>query len=153
MVAEWTPRETGTHQDHVIAHVVGATVLGYFVLEHAVHILLDIGFIWTIYLDGEMGLLPQSVMISELETDAETKARLREDIQSLHDDGPGAEGLAHFTAAAVDCLIAEVEFEGRGEDERRILIACEESCLTIETSLSTGDISVQIIATTARDTA
>jgi hypothetical protein len=152
MATEWTPRETGTHQDHVIAHVIGATILGYFVLEQAIHILLDIGFIWTIYLDGEMGLLPQSVMISELEVDAEMRVRLREEIQSLHDDGPGAEGLAHFTAAAVDCLIAEVGFDGRGEDERRILIACEESCLAIETSLLTGDIKVHTTATTARDT-
>jgi hypothetical protein len=152
MADEWRPRETGTHQDHVIAHVIGATVLGHFVLEHAVHILLDIGFIWTIYLDGEMGLLPQSVMIAELETDAEMIARLREDVQLLHDDGPGAEGLAHFTAAAFDCLIAEVTFESRGEDERRILIACEESSLAIETSLSTGGINVHLAATTASDT-
>lgn len=153
MVDEWRPRETGTHQDHVIAHVIGATVLGHFVLEQAVHILLDIGFIWTIYLDGEMGLLPQSVMIGELETDAEIRSGLREEIQSLHDDGPGAEGLAHFTAAAFDCLIAEVRFDDRGEDERRILIACEESSLAIETSLSTGNINVHVVATTARDTA
>jgi hypothetical protein len=153
MAADWTPRETGTHQDHVIAHVIGATILGHFVWEQALHILLDIGFIWTIYLDGEMGLLPQSVMIAELETDAEMRARLREDIQLLHDDGAGAEGLAHFAAAAFDCLIAGVAFDGRGEDERRILIACEESCLAIETSLSTGDINVQVAATTARDTA
>ena len=153
MAAEWTARETGTHQDHVIAHVIGATILGHFVLEQAVHILLDIGFIWTIYLDGEMGLLPQSVMISELETNAETKARLREDIQLLEDDSPGTEGLRHFTAAAFDCLIAEVGFDSRGEDERRILIKCEESCLAIETSLSTGDIKVHAAATTATDTA
>lgn len=152
MAAEWTPRETGTHQDHVIAHVIGATILGYLVLEQAVHILLDIGFIWTIYPDGEMGLLSQSVMIAELETDAEMRARLRADIELLQDDGAGAEGLAHFVAA-VDCLIAEVTFDGRGEDERRILIACEESCLAIETSLSTGDINVHVAATTARDTA
>jgi len=153
MADEWTARETGTHQDHVIAHVIGATILGYFIFEQVIHILLDIGFIWTIYLDGEMGLLPQSVMISELETDAETKARLREDMQILQDDGPGVEGLRHFTAAAFDCLIAEVTFDERGEDERRILIACEESCLAIETSLSTGDINVHADATTARDTA
>ena len=153
MVAEWTPRETGTHQDHVIAHVLGATVLGYFVFEQAVYILLDIGFVWTIYLDGEMGLLPQSVSIRELEMDEEMRARLREDVQALHDDGPGAEGLAHFTAAPFDCLIAEVTFDGRGEDERRILIACEESGLAIETSLSTGEINVRVASATASDTA
>ena len=28
MSDEWRPEETGTHQDHVIAHVVAWTVLG-----------------------------------------------------------------------------------------------------------------------------
>lgn len=149
MADDWTPRETSTHQDHVIAHAIGATILGYFMIEQAIAILLDIGFIWTIYVDGEMGLLPQSVMISELEVDAETRVGLREDMQLLETHGPSAEGLAHFKAAPADCLIAEVSFDARGEDERRILIACEESCLAIETSLLTGEVSVHIAAATA----
>jgi hypothetical protein len=154
MADDWTPHETSTHQDHVIAHTSGATILGYFMIEQAIAILLDIGFIWTIYVDGEMGLLPQSVMISELEVDAETRAGLREDMQLLETHGPGAEGLVHLKAAPADCLIAEVRFESRGKDERRILIACEESGLAIETSLLTCEVSVHVAATTAaRDTA
>lgn len=67
MNTEWVSKETTTHQDHVVAHVIAATVLGYFVLNEALFILLDIGFIWTVYLDGEMALLPQGVAIGELE--------------------------------------------------------------------------------------
>ena len=55
MNADWHSRETTTHQDHVIAHVVGARVLGYFILDEALHLLLDIGFVWMVFLDGEMG--------------------------------------------------------------------------------------------------
>lgn len=146
MSLEWTPQETGTHQDHVIAHVIGATVLGFYEWDQAVHILLDIGFIWTIYVDGEMGLLPQPVAISELDVDSDIKTRLREDVDLLQRDGRFAEGLNEFTAAPVDCLIVEVRFEARGL-ERRILITGEESSLSIETSLATGEVHVQVAST------
>ena len=43
MTDNWMPAETTTHQDHVIAHVMGATVLGYFVIDEVLYILLDIG--------------------------------------------------------------------------------------------------------------
>ena len=147
MSVEWTPRETGTHQDHVIAHVIGATPLGFYQWDQAIHILLDIGFIWTIYVDGEMGLLPQPVMISELDVGSEIKARLREDVDSLQRDGWSAEGLNEFTVAPVDCLIAEVLFEARRDDERRILIRGEEGSLAILTSPATGEINVQAAST------
>ncbi len=67
--SNWSPLETTTHQEHVIKHIVGATVLGWFIAGEAAHLLLDIGFLWTIYLDGEMNLLPQGVAISELDAD------------------------------------------------------------------------------------
>ena len=67
----WTPLETNTHQDHVIAHVIGATPLGHFIWDETAFILLDIGFIWNIYLDLEMGLVPHSVAIAELDADEE----------------------------------------------------------------------------------
>jgi hypothetical protein len=142
---DWLPQETSTHQDHVIAHVIGATVLGYFSSEHAIHLLLDIGFIWMIYVDGEMGLLPQSVAIAELEVDENVRARLRHEAQVLHDDGLAAEGLLEFNAAPADCLIVEVGLEAR-EDERRILIKGEEASLVIETSIVTGEAHVQVIS-------
>ena len=152
MSLDWRPHETGTHQDHVIAHVTGTTVLAFYETDQAIHILLDIGFIWTIYVDGEMGLLPQPVAISELEVDAATLARLREDVQRLQTDGRHAEGLAEFTAAPVDCLISEVSFYARG-CERQILITGEEASLAIETSLVTGALLVQVASSSATDAA
>ncbi|HYY57496.1 MAG TPA: hypothetical protein VE842_09190 [Pyrinomonadaceae bacterium] len=143
MAIDWYPQETSSHQDHVIAHTIGATVLGYFRTEQAIHILLDIGFIWTIYVDGEMGLLPQPVAINELEVDHELKTLLREDVRLLQEDGGAAEGLAQFIAAPINCLIITVGLGARGEDERRILIEGEEASLIIETSLSTGEMRVR----------
>src|ERR1044072_4943119 len=74
----WTAAETNTHQDHVIAHVIGATPLGHFIWDETAYIVLDIGFIWNIYLDMEMGLVPHGLAISELEADDETKRELSE---------------------------------------------------------------------------
>ena len=73
-MTEWELAETNTHQDHVIAHVIGATVLAHFILDETAYLLLDIGFIWNIYLDGEMGLVPQSVAVAELDADESLKA-------------------------------------------------------------------------------
>ena len=43
----WTELETSTYQDHVIKHVLGATVLGWVVIADAMHVLLDVGLLWT----------------------------------------------------------------------------------------------------------
>jgi len=118
----WTALETNTHQDHVIAHVVGATPLGYFVWDETAYILLDIGFIWNIYLDLEMGLVPQSVAIAELEADDEVKNELRAQIDQWLRGGSGSS-------------IESVEVFESG-DERRLVLECEQSSLVVETSLS-----------------
>ncbi|MBC7911166.1 MAG: hypothetical protein H7Y30_11730 [Pyrinomonadaceae bacterium] len=142
MQDEWAEQETGTHQDHVIAHVIGATALGYFISDETAHILLDIGFIWTLYLDGEMGLVPQVMALAELDVDEETKASLREDVRQLQNSaGSESAPLSRLTQAPAGCLITEVSFQGRGH-ERRILIAGEESCIAVETSLETGQIQI-----------
>src|SRR5256885_13285764 len=109
MTPDWLPLQTDKRQDHVIAHVVGATVLGSLATDQTSHLLLDIGFIWTIFVDGQMGLLTESLAISELDFDESVKAQLRADVQLLHDEGRDAVGLVHFTAAPVECLIADVE--------------------------------------------
>jgi hypothetical protein len=141
MSSDWELHETSTHQDHVIAHVIGATVLGYFEFDQAAHLVLDIGFIWTIYLDGEMGLVPQTLAISELEWDAAAKTELRDDVQALHDDGSDAQGLARITPAPAGCLITEVNFYAR-ESNRRVSVTGEEASLFIITSLLTGEVHV-----------
>ena len=109
----WTAAETNKHQDHVIAHVIGATPLGHFIHDETAYVLLDIGFIWNIYLDMEMGLVPERMAISELDVDAELLPR-----------------------TTVDCgPIQSVELFEDGE-ERRLVLNCEQEKLVIETSLS-----------------
>ena len=109
----WSVAETNKHQDHVIAHVIGATPLGYFVHDETAFIILDIGFIWNIYLDMEMGLVPERLAISELDVDAESLQR-----------------------TDVDCgPIESVELFEDGE-ERRLVLNCEQGALVVETSLS-----------------
>jgi hypothetical protein len=139
MSSDWELQDTGKHQDHVIAHVIGATVLGYFEFDQAAYLILDIGFIWTIFVDGEMGLVPQTMAINELELDADAKAELRADLQALHADGCDAEGLTRITPAPAGGLITEVSFYARG-DNRRLLITGEDTGIEIVTSLLTGEI-------------
>jgi hypothetical protein len=141
MSSDWEPLETGRHQDHVIAHVIGATVLGFFELEEAAHLVLDIGFIWKIFLDGEMGLVPQSMAVSELELDAEAKAELRADLQALAANGGDAQGFKRITPAPSGCLVTEVSFYGR-ESDRRLVMTGEEVNMIIITSLQTAEIQV-----------
>ena len=115
----WSPLETNTHQDHVIAHVIGATPLGHFIWDETAFILLDIGFIWNIYLDLEMGLVPHSVAIAELDADEETKSELRSKV----DLWLRGEGLSPIESVEV--------FESG--DERRLMLVCEAGRLVIET--------------------
>ena len=115
----WTAAETNTHQDHVIAHVIGATPVGHFIWDETAYIVLDIGFIWNIYLDMEMGLVPHRLAITELEADDETKKEFSE--------------VRNVESSPIE----SVELFENG-DERRLLMNCETERLVIETSLSHG---------------
>lgn len=145
MTSEWSPLDTGSHQDHVIAHVLGTTVLGYFIADEAAHLLLDIGFIWTIYLDAEMALLPQSVAINELPLDATARSELLADAALLH-DGNRQANLKRMTHPPVDCLITEVACYAQAE-RRRVLLSGEEASLAVETSLADEELRVMAVAT------
>jgi hypothetical protein len=140
----WPELETSTHQDHVIKHVIGASVLGWFIAGEAAHFLLDIGFVWTIYLDGEMSLLPQGVAIAELEADDLTGADRTElafDADMLLQQGRDFQELKRFTAAPIECVIDSVEVFG--VDDRRLLAVNGESArLTIETSIEKAEIRI-----------
>ena len=138
---DWAQQETNTHQDHVIAHVIGATVLGYFVFDETIHLLLDIGFIWKIFVDGEMGLLPHPVATSELEVSDEARSEIRSDVDELLGHKLHAENLRHLTQPQVECLINEVSFFAR-EHERRLVLTGDEANLTIETSIEPAEIRV-----------
>ena len=127
----WTIAETNTHQDHVIAHVVGATPLGHFVWDETAYVLLDIGFIWNIYLDLEMGLLPHSVAIKELEVDESVKSELRNDVDSLL----RGEQPSRMTSVELPTPIQSVEVFQSGDDRKLVLI-CEQGEVVIETRMS-----------------
>ncbi len=142
---DWTQLETTTHQDHVIAHVIGATVSGWFIAGEAAHLLLDIGFLWTIYLDGEMNLLPQGVAISELDSDELTsadKTELALDVQLLLDEGCEATGLKRFIASPVECLIVATEVLAANSD-RRVIVHGEIATIEVETSLQDAGITIR----------
>lgn len=141
MTDEWRPEQTGTHQDHVIAHVIGATVLGYFEADDALHLSLDIGFIWMIFPDAEMGLLPQSLALKELNVGEEERARLEDDLRRLHDGDTEAETFARITPAPVACLIEEVRLLAKDE-MRRLEILGNGFAIVVETSTLTGQMSV-----------
>lgn len=142
MADTWQPEETSTHQDHVIAHIVGATVLGYFVFAEALFVLLDIGFVWTVYVDGSMALLPHPVAIAELDVTDAVREEIKVDIDLLLNQGTAVEGLSRLTPAPVECLIVAVSFFSN-HDQRRLFLEGEEAGLAIETSLSTGDVVVR----------
>ena len=138
-MSEWISSETNTHQDHVIAHVIGATVLGYFVWDETVYLLLDIGFIWNIYLDCEMGLVPQSQAIAELEASEEFKREIKSDIDSI---SRGADvNLQALSVPVVLSPIQTVDFE-LSDNSRRLLLTCEEATLVVETSLDTAEVKI-----------
>lgn len=133
-------QSTNTHQDHVIAHVIGATVLAYIVLDEVLYILLDIGFIWNIFLDGEMGLLPHPVAVSELGVDGKTKEQIKTDIDALL--AGRTQNLLQLIQPPADCLITEVNLFA--DDDRRLLVLTGEAgSLEIETSLESGTIDVR----------
>ena len=144
---DWNQLETTTHQDHVIAHVIGATVLGWFIAGEAAHLLLDIGFLWTIYLDVEMNLLPQGVAISELDADEITsadKTELAFDAQLLLDEGCEATGLKRFIASPVECLIVTTEVLAANSD-RRVIVHGEIVSIEVETSLESSQVSIRAV--------
>ncbi len=142
MTIGWEPEQTGTHQDHVIAHVVGATVLGFFEADDALHLALDIGFIWTIYPDAEMGLLPQSFALRELNMREEERATLKVDLLLLDEPDCDAETLTRIVPAPAGCLIEEVRLLAK-DDRRRLEIQGEFAGLVVEASAITGEMRVE----------
>jgi hypothetical protein len=139
VTSDWTPEDTSTHQDHVIAHVIGTSVLGYFIFDEALYILLDIGFVWTIFLGGEMGLLPHPVAISELEIDEPALKQIQADVDVLLTGNDASQELSKLKLPPAASRIEDVSFFAQG-DRRRLLIAGEDASLAIETSLATAEI-------------
>jgi len=123
----------------VIAHVIGATVLGHFTLDETAFLFLDIGFIWNVYLDGEMGLLPHPVALAELQTDDVTKAQLRADVDKLQSGS--SEEVSRMTYSDMVSAIESVAFFGH-ENSRRLTITCETGSIVVETSLEGAEVNI-----------
>ena len=124
----------------MIAHVIGATVEGYVVRDETAYLLLDIGFIWNIYLSGEMGLVPHPVFVNELDANDIVKGELRADIDALlrRDLHPV---LNWFEAPTVASPLQSVEFLAL-ENSRRLILNCDGGSLVVETSLDTAEVKV-----------
>jgi hypothetical protein len=141
---EWRPSETSTHQAHVVAHVVGATVLGYFVADEAAQFVLDINFIWAVYLDGEMGLVPRRMALAELSVSAAERAQLEAEVEALH-EGDASAPLVAVTPAPDGCLVAAVETYAH-DAARRLVIRGAGAGLVVETNLETRALAVAPLA-------
>jgi len=138
---QWWPKDTTNHQDHVIAHVIGASVLGYFILDETLYLLLDIGFIWIIYLDCEMVLLPHPVATAELEVNREVREKIQADVDLLMQNGSAENGLNLMKPAPALCVLTAVTlFES--DDGRRLLLTGQDANLSIETTISNREIRV-----------
>ena len=141
MTDNWIPAETTTHQDHVIAHVIGATVLGYFVFDEVLYILLDIGFVWGIFLDGQMTLLPHPVAIKEIGMEPQMREEIEAEVALLLGDKPSLEKLSRMNAVPPHCQIEDVGFFERDE-QRRLVVKGEQGGLAMESSLATAAIHI-----------
>lgn len=137
----WEELATTTHQDHVIAHVIGTTALGYIVLGDAIHLLLDIGFIWKIYSDAEMGLLPHPVAVAELDVNDELLVQIKTDIEVLLRDDFGGAPVISFSPLTFRCVISEVQVFTRG-DLRKVLLTSEAGSIEIQTSVTSETVCV-----------
>lgn len=126
----WRAAETNTHQDHVIAHVIGATPLGHLVWDETAYLVLDIGFIWNVYLNGEMGLVPEQLAMAELRVNIEQVG-----LQDL-------ETLTRLISNPSPSPIQSVEFF-ENDDARRLVLNCENGTVTLETSFLTREIKIE----------
>ena len=145
MSTGWADAALSTYQDHVVAHVVGATVLGHFVLDEALHLLLDINFVWTIFVDGEMLLRHERLALSELGLGDDVRAALEAEFDALHGGEPAAAPATLTRRAPPGCTIKEVELYAHGE-RRKVVVRGEASGLAAETDVGTGEIAVADLA-------
>lgn len=145
--AGWAAVETSTHQDHVIAHVLGANLLGHFEQDEALHLILDIGLLWSIFADAEMEILPETLAAAEMNLDAAGRALLKEDLHALHALGPSAASLAVVHPAPVGCRIEEVAVYTDGP-RRMIIVRCEGVNFVVETSAETFEFVLREVSET-----
>jgi hypothetical protein len=139
MSDEWRQSETTPHQDHVVAHVVGATVVGYFAAEEALHLLLDIGFYWVVYLDAGMTLLLESLALRELQLTDEARTQLAVDADALRRGD--AQSLTTMRAVPAGCRVEAVEFY-ESDARRKLIVRGEASSLEVLADAETREFIV-----------
>jgi hypothetical protein len=142
----WVEIETSTYQDHVIKHVLGATVLGWVVIEDAMHVLLDVGLLWTIYVNAEMSLMAQGVAIQDLESDTLSSSEITKlsfDAQRLISEGREATDLDRFVSAPIECTITSVDVFA-SEAQRRIVVVGETAEIEIESSIDRSSFAIKL---------
>jgi hypothetical protein len=103
---------------------------------------LDIGFIWIVYLDGQMGLLPVSLAMAELEVAEASRTEISAELDQLFAGEPST-AFKWVIPIPVECRLDEVSLYDRDE-ERRIALLGEGASLAIETSIATAKIAVII---------
>ena len=141
MISNWTAQDTTTHQDHVIAHVIGAKLLGYFVHDEVFYGLLDIGFIWSIFLNAEMGLLPHTVAVSELTVEEQTRGKIKRDIDALLQNAASCK-LEYLVRFPLDFEIEQVSLWADGADQRLILNGTDHQELAVTVSIDNREFEV-----------
>ena len=112
----------------MIAHVIGASPLSHFVWDETAYLLLDIGFIWNIYLDGEMGLVPETLAFAELRADNEQLDQ--GNIENLTRPVPNPSP------------IQSVDFF-ESDNGRRLVLNCETGSIVIESSFASREILIE----------
>ena len=140
-IPDWADAALSTYQDHVVAHVVGARVLGHFVRDEALHLVLDINFVWTIFVDGEMLLRHERLALSELGLADDERAAFEAEFDALHEGEAAAASLSLTRRAPPGCAIRGVELYASGE-RRKLIVRGEAAGLSVETDVSTGGIEV-----------
>lgn len=141
MENRWQPAESSVHQDAVVAHILGATVVGYLVEDETIHLLLDMGFIWTIYLDGQMVLLPHPVAVADFSVEGQFRSEIASDIEQLLSSSDAA--TLRLLVPPVRDEIRSVEFYQLGE-QRQIKILTDSGDLVIETDLEHSLINLRL---------
>ncbi|MFN2406459.1 MAG: hypothetical protein ABR594_10410 [Pyrinomonadaceae bacterium] len=140
----WAEAGADTYREHVVAHVVGATVLGHFEAEDALHLLLDIGFVWTVFVDGQMLLRHERLALAELDIADDTRAALAGDFDKLQEEGGAGEGLALARRAPAACLVREAILYESGQ-RRRLVVRGDGAGLLVESRADAGGVTVRVL--------
>lgn len=96
------------HQEHVIAHVLGCTILGFYQQLGQIHLLLDLPLLWSVDADGAMELAPDEEGIEGMPESPDVIQGLLAEAYHLRHQSPDADSLMYFQEAPEISLISDV---------------------------------------------